>query len=218
MDISVGKAISDSIVKASLNRIDNKLKNCKEDASISIAQAKRMSDVLGINVHWRPSAKKIIAILVAAAILALAGCGIIYRNEIREFIVNVFDKYFDVHFENDHHLNQEYIKYEFRYVPNGYFLNTKKSSDNYFIYENSTQEKIELYIYRLDTTISKFDTEYEEYHEFLELENNKVLQYISEDKIVYIWNDGYKFLVLRTNNDLTENEAKMIILNISKSK
>ena len=217
MDISIGKAISDSIVKASLNRIDNKLKNCKEDASISIAQAKRMSDVLGINVHWRPSAKKIIAILVAAAILALAGCGIIYRNEIREFIVNVFDKYFDVHFENNSHLNQENIKYEFEYIPYGFELNKALSEENYFLYENSKKEKIELYIYRLDTTISKFDTEYEKYHKFLELGNVKVLQYISENKVDYLWNDGYKTLVLRTNSDLTENEAKMIILNISRS-
>ena len=217
MDISIGKAISDSIVKASLNRIDNKLKNCKEDASISIAQAKRMSDVLGINVHWRPSAKKIIAILVAAAILALAGCGIIYRNEIREFIVNVFDKYFDVHFENNSHLNQENIKYEFEYIPGGFELNKALSEEDYFLYENSKKERIELYIYRLDTTISKFDTEYEEYHEFLELGNVKVLQYISENKVDYLWNDGYKTLVLRTNSDLTENEAKMIILNISRS-
>ena len=217
MDISIGKAISDSIVKASLNRIDNKLKNCKEDASISIAQAKRMSDVLGINVHWRPSAKKIIAILVAAAILALAGCGIIYRNEIREFIVNVFDKYFDVHFENNSHLNQENIKYEFEYIPGGFELNKALSEEDYFLYENSKKEKIELYIYRLDTTISKFDTEYEKYHKFLELGNVKVLQYISENKVDYLWNDGYKTLVLRTNSDLTENEAKMIILNISRS-
>ena len=217
MDISIGKAISDSIVKASLNRIDNKLKNCKEDASISIAQAKRMSDVLGINVHWRPSAKKIIAILVAAAILALAGCGIIYRNEIREFIVNVFDKYFDVHFENNSHLNQENIKYEFEYIPYGFELNKALSEENYFLYENSKKEKIELYIYRLDTTISKFDTEYEKYHKFLELGNVKVLQYISENKVDYLWNDGYKTLVLRTNSDLTENEAKMIISNISRS-
>lgn len=218
MDMSIGKAISDSIVKASLNRIDNKLKNCKEDASISIAQAKRMSDVLGINVHWRPSAKKIIAILVAAAILALAGCGIIYRNEIREFIVNVFDKYFDVHFENNSHLNQENIKYEFEYIPGGFELNKALSEEDYFLYENSKKEKIELYIYRLDTTIFKFDTEYEKYHKFLEFGNVKVLQYISENKVDYLWNDGYKTLVLRTNTDLTENEAKMIISNISRIK
>lgn len=217
MDISIGKAISDSIVKASLNRIDNKLKNCKEDASISIVQAKRMSDVLGINVHWRPSAKKIIAILVAAAILALAGCGIIYRNEIREFIVNVFDKYFDVHFENNSHLNQENIKYEFEYIPYGFELNKALSEEDYFLYENSKKEKIELYIYRLDTTIAKFDNEHEKNNIMLELDVGTVLKHVSSSRITYMWNDGYKMLVLRTNSDLTENEAKMIISNISRS-
>lgn len=217
MDISIGKAISDSIIKASLNRIDNKLKNCKEDASISIAQAKRMSDVLGINVHWRPSAKKIIAILVAAAILALAGCGIIYRNEIRKFIINVYETFFDVRFENDNHLNQDNIKYELKYVPDGYVLNSNLSEEDYFLYENAQNDRLELFIYRLDTTIAKFDNEHEKNNIMLELDVGTVLKHVSSSRITYMWNDGYKMLVLRTNSDLTENEAKMIISNISRS-
>ena len=214
MDISIGKAISDSIVKASLNRIDNKLKNCKEDASISIAQAKRMSDVLGINVHWRPSAKKIIAILVAAAILALAGCGIIYRNEIRKFIINVYETFFDVRFENDNHLNQDNIKYELKYVPDGYVLNSNLSEEDYFLYENAQNDRLELFIYRLDTTIAKFDNEHEKNNIMLELDVGTVLKHVSSSRITYMWNDGYKMLVLKTKLALPQNEAEMIIHNI----
>lgn len=214
MNEAIRKRIRNSLITASVERIDIALKHCKEDASITRTQAKKMSEALNIQIHWRPSAKKVIAILVAAVILILAGCGIIYRNEIRKFIINVYETFFDVRFENDNHLNQDNIKYELKYVPDGYVLNSNLSEEDYFLYENAQNDRLELFIYRLDTTIAKFDNEHEKNNIMLELDVGTVLKHVSSSRITYMWNDGYKMLVLKTKLALPQNEAEMIIHNI----
>ena len=66
---------------------------------------------------WTPKMRRIIAILVAAALL-LTGCGIIFRNEIRE----IFEEFFvSVSCESEDE-NSETLKdvYSLSYLPEGY--------------------------------------------------------------------------------------------------
>ena len=71
---------------------------------------------------WSPKMKRIIAIIVAAALL-LTSCGIIFRNEIRE----VFEEFFVKLTYSGDGMGSDPIEevYELTYLPEGYSLTDK---------------------------------------------------------------------------------------------
>ena len=74
---------------------------------------------------WSPKMKRIVAILIAAALL-LTSCGIIFRNEIREIFEDVCDFFVAITYIEkgaDGRVVKEI--YELSYLPEGYFLEDK---------------------------------------------------------------------------------------------
>ena len=71
---------------------------------------------------WSPKMKRVVAILIAAALL-LTSCGIIFRNEIREIVDEFFAKY--VYSGDDNGIYTIEEVYELTYLPEGYFLEDK---------------------------------------------------------------------------------------------
>ena len=83
-----------------------------------------------------PKMKRLIAILVAAALL-LTGCAIIFRNEIRE----VFEEFFvSLTYSGDEEALTIQEIYSLGYVPEGYILEKEHLAATYVQYKFSNQE------------------------------------------------------------------------------
>ena len=78
---------------------------------------------------WSPKMKRVVAILIAAALL-LTSCGIIFRNEIREVFEEFFVKL--TYSGDDNGIDTIEEVYELTYLPEGYFLEDKIISHTKF--------------------------------------------------------------------------------------
>ena len=159
---------------------------------------------------WSPKMKRIIAILVAAALL-LTSCGIIFRNEIRE----VFEEFFvQLSYVGDENSVGEIEEvYEPTYVPEGYTLENEMitpicsqykfidASNNYIYFEQRTLNETNFFI----------DNE-SGYSKIKEIEAYDIYYRYTGESFIYLWNDGKYSLSLRANNELP-NEEIILILN-----
>lgn len=206
MDTLNCKLLQDALLEVALERIDEKMRHIKRDTSVSISQARKMSAALGIKVHWRPSARQVIAILIAAAILALAGCGVVYRNEIRDFVVHFYETYIKMEFSKDNPPGtNEVVTYSFEYIPNGFEKNETKSKKNFFVWENELGQTISLSIKSIESAIGYFDTEHGNI-KTISVDDFKIMEYKNDNLFSCIWNDGYKAFYLKIIGDIPEQE------------
>ncbi len=78
------------------NRIDRQISDCTEEIVASPAHSRAMNRIVGCLAQRKlptsPKLKKIIAILVAAVLL-LTGCAVVYRQEIRSFIEEIYESF-----------------------------------------------------------------------------------------------------------------------------
>lgn len=206
MDALNRKLLSDALYKVDLEIMERDLKNCKKSACISMKNAKKMSDALGIHVHWHPSAKQIVAILIAAAILALTGCGVIYRNEIRDFVVHFYETYIKVEFSNDHSSNSNSdVSYSFEYLPDGFVKDEEESDEMFIVWKNESDQTIKLSILKIDKSMHYIDTEYGDVETKI-IGNKKIMVYKNERYYTCIWNDEYKAFRLKVFGNVPEQE------------
>ena len=120
---------------------------------------------------WSPKMKRVVAILIAAALL-LTSCGIIFRNEIREIFEDVCDFFVAITY-TEKGADGRVVKeiYELSYLPEGYFLEDKIISHTTakYTYINYQGETIKFEQRVLDT--SKFTVDSESgYSEIKEIE------------------------------------------------
>ena len=206
MDTLNCKLLQDALLEVALERIDEKMRHIKRNTSISFSQAKKMSTALGIKVHWRPSARQVIAILIAAAILALAGCGIVYRNEIRDFVVHFYETYIKVEYSKDNPPGtNEDVTYSFEHIPDGFEKNETKSKSNYYVWEDKLGQTIALSIQKIDTSKIYFDTENGNIETII-FDDVEIMTYKNDSLFSCIWNDGYKCFSLNALGDVSEQE------------
>ena len=204
MDTLNCKLLQDALLEVALERIDEKMRHIKRDTSVSISQARKMSAALGIKVHWRPSARQVIAILIAAAILALAGCGVVYRNEIRDYVVHFYETYIKVEYSKDNPPGtNEVVTYSFEFIPDGFEKNEAKSKSNYYVWEDKLGQTIALSIQKIDTSKIYFDTE-DGNIETIILDDVEIMTYKNENCFICVWNDGYKAFGLNILGDVSE--------------
>lgn len=159
---------------------------------------------------WSPKMKRIIAILVAAALL-LTSCGIIFRNEIRE----VFEEFFvQLSYVGDENSVGEIEEvYELNYLPKGYYLEQENISYTTakFKYINSERDYIYFEQRILNETNFFIDNE-SGYSKIEEIEAYDIYYRYTGESFIYLWNDGKYSLSLRVNNELP-NEEIILILN-----
>ncbi|MBQ8879869.1 MAG: DUF4367 domain-containing protein [Clostridia bacterium] len=156
---------------------------------------------------WSPRTRRIIAILIAAALL-LTSCGIIFRNEIREMINEFFIM---LSFDGDEAATIDEV-YELGYVPEGYQLEKeiinplstrytfKNNKDDYIWFEQRTIDGTNFYVdnekgYVKIDTIQSYEIFYRYYNE----------------KHVYVWNDGEYSLFIQSTIELPDSEIILII-------
>ena len=94
-----------ALVEGVNRRLDREISACDENIAYSRRHIKNMARIVQGKELKKPLNRKMIAILVAAAIL-LAGCAIIYRNEIREFFTDLSEYFVKIKFEEGQNLSQ----------------------------------------------------------------------------------------------------------------
>ena len=166
------------------------------------------------------SRKSLIAIIIAAALL-LTGCAAyICRNDIRDFVEDVYEKFVRLTYcESDKQSTPKIDEvYELTYVPDGYELVENISAYVYTSYRFRNQDGESLIFEQaiLDKTNSGLDGEdgNTQLHEF---SGFKIYCRVLDTSSHYIWNDGEYSLRLTSSVALDEAELKEIVLGISKT-
>lgn len=127
MDKTNEELFKQAINEALTNKFQRMADACDEEIVCSRRHRKAMRAIVNGKTPRKPLSTKMIAILVAAAILLLAGCAIIYRDEIRGFIIDIKELFVNVDFSEGENNSQKIEEiYELSYVPEGYDLKEQK--------------------------------------------------------------------------------------------
>ena len=159
-----------------------------------------------------PKAKRIIAILVAAA-LALTSCGIIFRNEIRE----IFEEFFVLLSYDGDEADIIDEVYELGYLPEGYSLKDEKIRPVrvQYDFQNENGDYIWFEQKLLDGTDFVVDNE-SGYAEINNIEDYEIYYRYTDGRHVYVWNDGKYSMFIRSNLELPTSEIVLIIEGLTK--
>jgi hypothetical protein len=216
------KLFQQALWEATYNVYERELTLCDASAKCSRRHYVKMKKILGVAVlpATNPGAKikrRIVAALIAAALL-LTGCAAYaYREEIKEFIETIFDDHIEVKYDDNEDPTTsatitEY--YTLGYVPEGY--------DFIKIIEQPTQIKSKWvnaegkYILLVQCTVESalfiMDTETEDWN-LIQLGDHEIY-YRSTGVNYYIWNDGKYAYQLILSASFHEQELISMIENI----
>ena len=201
------------------NRLKTVIDSCPESIIPSPRHYKAMSAIMNEsgrkNKSLTPKMRRLIAILVAAALL-LAGCAIIYCNEIRDFIVEVYESFVKVNYFDYSDGEAENIDlkdiYELNYVPEGFQLERKLQTQvlNKYVFVNVDGNSITFEQRCLDVATFYADVEIG-YNKILNVNNCDVYHKKVKQHNYYIWNDGIYSLRLVADVDMSVQEIEEII-------
>jgi hypothetical protein len=202
------------------NKIRREVESCTEEIITSERHKAAMQAILDGTYEkksvWKLTKAKVAAILVAATLL-LASCAVIYRNEIRDFVEEIFADFTELTY-SDKDIEGKTIEtaYSLTYVPEGYALeSTSKTAIKVrYEYRNANNDFIIFEQRILDTT--KFAHDIENSYSKL-ISNNEFDIYYKSTRAssFYIWNDGYYSLELHSNIPIPDDELINIINGIT---
>lgn len=158
---------------------------------------------------WTPKMKRIIALLVAAALI-LTSCAIIYRHEIREVIEKFFVKL--TYSDNDSEGTAIEDVYELTYVPEGYYLEEESiiTVNTRYIFSNSNGNEIQFDQCILDGTSFVVDIE-SGYNRIVDIQKYEIYYRYTDDSHHYIWNDGKYSMKIKSSEKLSNAEIESIL-------
>ncbi len=211
MDKSNLELFKQAISEGVSNRFDKMVAECTEEIAYSDKHNLAMQTIVYGKADTKrtlsPKAKRLIAILVAAA-LVLTSCGIIFRNEIRE----MFEEFFVMLSYNGNETDIIEEVYELRYLPEGYSLNVENirpmGAQYKFINENGDYIWFEQKL--IDVTDLFVDNE-EGYSRINEISNYEIYYRYANENHVYVWNDAKYSMFIRSNLKLSTHEIILIL-------
>jgi uncharacterized protein YxeA len=195
------------------NRFDSVVNECTEKIVYSEKHRLAMRTIIyGKNDAkrvWSPKMKRIIAILIAAALL-LTSCGIIFRNEIREVFEEFFVKLsYDGDNESTENINDVYY---LSYVPEGYVLEKEKITPVRVQYEFSNKDGKFLFFEQRAIISSDYVMDIETgYSRIMEIEKYDVYHRATDDYYHYAINDGKYSVKIRSTQELSNEEIILIL-------
>lgn len=204
-------------------KIREEVEACTEEIQTSERHKAAMAAILDGNYEkeekrsaWKLTRAKIAAILVAAALL-LASCAVIYRNEIRDFVEEIFEDFSKVTYSENDAADGKTIEevYELTYVPKGYVLEKSTVNPTLVRYE-FVDESNSIIIFEqkvLDYNSSAFDVE--KGFTLLLIEDKTAVYHKNVNEFhFYLWNDGNYSLSLRSSCQISNQEMQRILQNI----
>ena len=198
------------------NRFSRQIESCTETVICSrrhrVAISKIINDVRKQSHAVSLRMRKIIAILVAAVML-LVSCAVVYRDEIRDFIEEIYESFVKINYsDGDDQGAQIEDVYGLTYIPEGYRLEDEFSSTGLSRLKFSDSNgNILLYEQRvLDTANFYADIE-NGYTKIVDISIYDVYYKKTKQQTYYMWNDGKFSLVLISKIALPDEELKLII-------
>ena len=213
MDKSNLELFKQALNEAVSNKFDKIADECTEEIVYSERHKLAMRTIVYGKADtkrvWSPKMRRIIAILIAVALL-LTSCGIIFRNEIREIFKDLF---VSLTYEGED-ISDDMIEeiYVLGYVPEGYILEKENLSYTVvrYIYTNLREESIRFeqrtkvgsdYYIDSESGYSKIE-EIEEYAIYYRLVNNFHC---------YVWSDEKYSMKMKTSKQLS-NDVLVLML------
>ncbi len=211
------QALKDALAK----RYNDELAFCHESSRCSDEHYKKMSEILGFTVSPPPKElsfrKKMIIAMLAAALL-LAGCtAVIFGNEIKTMLEQVFDTFIIATYDGERVAEDAIIEeyYVPTYIPEGYRLVEKYVClmGTKYKYVNDLNDVL-VYEQRLVCgTGYRFNNELGTTLLF-NFKGKEIYHRLSSEYHNYIWNDGGYVFKLTLNKRLSDSELKEIIKGI----
>ena len=210
------ESLKECLLSYSLKKIDEDLKNSKKVLGVSHKETKKMSESLGIDIRWHPSARRVVAIVLVAVLIALSSCGIIYRKEIGGFVIHFFEKDVSV-VPSQPSDNSGYVNLSFnpKYVPQGYTLVFSKDEES--IVERHwkrNNDTIILQIIAINGAHIGIDNGPDSIA-YKNVGDYKLLSYESTNSYIYLWNDGDFGFVLLSDKYISNSALQDIVTNVS---
>ena len=212
MDKSNLELFKQALNEAVSNKFDKMAAECTEEIVYSEKHKLAMRTIVYGKTDnkrvWTPKMRRIIAILIAAALL-LTSCGIIFRNEIRELFEEFFVK---LSYDGDEE-SQQIIEevYYLCYVPEGYKLEkeTVTTICVQYKFENNVKETICFEQRTMALTDYVVDSE-GGYSQIKDIEKYEVYYRPENLYHCYIWNDGKYSMKLISNENLSKEEIVLL--------
>ena len=199
------------------NRFDKLAAACTEEIVCSEKHNLAMQAIVYGKIDtkrtWSPRMKRIVAILVAAALL-LTSCGIIFRNEIGEVFEELFVK---LSFDSDDEYNKTIEeRYVLTYLPEGYALEKENISNTVvtYIFVNSTNDR--LFFEQRVINGSDFIIDNESGYSIIqEIEKYEVYQINNNIEYFYVWKKENYSIKIKSNIKISNEEILHIIEGIT---
>lgn len=199
-------------------KFEQELANSTESALCSETHEASILEIIATAkaIEQRISKKRLIAILVAAALLLFVGCtAFVYRNQIGSFVEHIYEEYVNVELPDggEDPITEIEHAYTLSYVPEGYVL-TDEIADEFFVfytYSNSLEEIITYQQYPLGSSVSiGIDNDMDD---VVVVAHNELEIYIrtTETTKHCVWSDGKYTIQLVFPVYMSENEIFKII-------
>ena len=208
--------LKSALLDALSEKYDEELSKSEGDISCSEKHYSKLSNILGVSVgSARRFSKRLLAAILVAVFL-LTGCTVYaYRTEIKEFFVEIYEKYIRVTYDTDANtvMGKSIEKvYKATYIPEGYEL-VEESNTSLHVYYKWTDlngNSITLQQKILDGTDFYVDAE-QGLTESINCNKYKVYCRFIDNSYHYIWHDEHYALTLKSTVRLDKDKLIEII-------
>ncbi len=212
MDKSNLELFKQALNEAVSNKFDKMADECTEEIVCSERHKLAMRTIIygkaDTSRAWSPRVKRIIAILVAAALI-LTSCGIIFRNQIREIFEEFYVKLTcEGNEESNKNIDEVYV---LGYVPEGYVLEREKVESLRITYKFVNETGDVLYFEQRALTRSGFVVDSESgFSRIVEIEEHEIYYRYSSTYNYYIWKNDKYSIKLRSTIKLSNEDIILI--------
>ena len=213
MDKSNMELFKQALNEAVSNKFDKMADECTEEIVYSDRHKLAMRTIVYGKADtkrvWSPKMRRIIAILVAAALI-LTSCGIIFRNQIREIFEEFYVKLtYEENEESNKNIDEVYV---LGYVPEGYVLENEFLSTTYVKYKFMTSEGDVLYFEQRALTNSEYYIDSESgYSKIEEIEEFDVYYRFTGKNHLYVFNNGKYSLNIKSSTKLSNEDIILML-------
>lgn len=223
------KLFGDAVLNGIINRFEKEATLNEENDICSDAHKEALRDIIKKScVDEKRSARiRLIAALVAAALLLVGCAAYVYRNEIGSFVEEVFAEYVNVGFSdddkgnvsfndkenNDNHVTEIEEVYKLSYVPEGYELIDTFINDTYVAYTYVNDNGSVILFDQCPLGVSHSIGIDNDMDDVTVIEHNGIEYYArsSETMLHYVWHDDKYAMVLDVPNEISQDEVFKII-------
>ena len=213
MDKSNLELFKQALNEAVSNKFDKMADECTEEIVYSEKHKLAMRTIVYGKTDnkrvWTPKMRRIIAILIAVALL-LTSCGIIFRNEIREIFEEFFVK---LTYESDTESDQTIQEvYSLSYVPERYSLKMETITNMCVQYEFINEDGNSIYFEQRALTRSGYYIDSESgYSKIEEIEEYDIYYRFTNKNHHYAWSDEKCSMKIKSSVPLSNREIVLIL-------